>query len=284
MKILLTGSSGFLGSNLYDYLNKNNYDLETLNRSNGTYICDLSKNSIQIESKYDLVIHTAGLAHVDENSSKHLDINIIGTINLIKSFKVLPKKFILISTVAVYGLNYGENINENYIPNPKTNYGLSKLISENILTIWAKSNNINLTILRLPLIFGTPYVGNLKKMAIAIKIGYYFNINGGNAKRSIVLVEDLCQNIVNISNYNGIYNLTDNYNPTIKELSSFFAKIYNKKFILNIPYPISYLIAFISPFSLFNFSVYKKMTFNLTFDCSKAVNDFNWNPRSLFNL
>ena len=75
MKILLTGSSGYLGNNLFNYLNKFNYNLETLNKSQGTYICDLSKNSIQIESRFDLVIHSAGLAHVDENSPEHIKTN-----------------------------------------------------------------------------------------------------------------------------------------------------------------------------------------------------------------
>ena len=58
-KILLTGSSGFLGNKLFTFL-KSKYNIKRLDVSNADYNYDLKKEIPTFKYKFDLVIHAAG--------------------------------------------------------------------------------------------------------------------------------------------------------------------------------------------------------------------------------
>ena len=76
----------------------------------------------------------------------------------------MPKSFIFISTLDVYGLAVGEDIDETYPKNPTTHYAISKLKAEEFLVDWAEEKGIILGILRPPLMTGPNPPGNLKAM------------------------------------------------------------------------------------------------------------------------
>jgi nucleoside-diphosphate-sugar epimerase len=286
MNILITGSSGFLGKNLMYHFKKNNISVDTIGRHESDFLCNLESNSINLFKTYDLVIHCAGIAHVDSNSPSHITKNVSILNNLISCFYIKPKKFIFISSVSVYGCNEGLNIKENCQLKPKDNYGKSKLICENIISDWCVKEGVILTILRLPLIIGNYPVGNFKKMLNGIKYSSYFNINSGTAKRSMILVTDIYDIIIPISNIGGIYNMSDNNDPSYFDLSRIIAKLYKKK-IYNLPYPFSFILAIMSSFFFplipFNVSIYRKMTQSLTFNSEKIQNTLNWQPNSVLN-
>jgi nucleoside-diphosphate-sugar epimerase len=290
MKILLTGSNGFLGNILFNYLVINN-TIFTLNRKNSDFNCDISEKVPHFNQEFDLVIHAAGKAHFKPKNREEgvlfEKVNVDGLKNLIKGFnnEILPKRFVFISSVSVYGKNSGELINEETNLNAKDYYGLSKIKSENILKNWCKDNNILLTILRLPLIVGKNPPGNLSKMINAIQKRRYFNIGSGSAKKSMVLADDIAKYILIASNYGGTYNLTDGIHPSFKEISFKIATELNQKRIYNIPYSIAFLVAYFltlfGPLSPYNLDVFNKMTNNLTFSDELARKSFNWTPKSV---
>jgi len=292
MKILLTGSNGFLGKTLFNYLIKDNIIL-TLNRKDSNYNCDLSVNMPYIDEEFDLVIHAAGKAHFKPKNKEEGDlfkkVNIDGLLNLINGFNKenLPKRFVFISSVSVYGKNSGELLNEETNLNANDYYGLSKIKSEKILKKWCEDNNVLLTILRLPLIVGKNPPGNLSKMIHAIKKRRYFNIGNGSAKKSMVLAEDIAKYILIASNFGGTYNLTDGKHPSFKEISFKIAAELNQKRIYYIPYSIAFLAAhflsFFGTLSPFNLDVFYKMTSNLTFSDDLARKSFNWAPTSVLD-
>ncbi len=287
MSILLTGSSGFLGKNLIAEISKQNL-VYTLNRNSGNFICDLSKEIPTFNIDFDCVIHAAGCAHrvpVNLNDEKLIyNSNIYGTINLLKGLEInkIPKSFVFISSVSVYGLEFGQNINENHALLAKEPYGLSKINSEKIILQWCSKNNVTCTILRLPLVFGKDPIGNLGSMFNAIKKGFYFNVGGGHTRRSMVLASDVAKYILVASKFGGIYNLTDGCHPTFFDLSIKISKTYNKNRVYNIPIMLAYLIAIFG--DLFgnlvplNSNKLKKIMSNLTFDDTKAKQNFGWNP------
>jgi nucleoside-diphosphate-sugar epimerase len=290
MKILLTGSSGFLGKHIFSYLNQE-YDIYTLSRTHSSINCDLSVLQ-PILPIVDIVIHSAGMAHIlpknnfEENT--FFKVNVNGTQNLLSALDIAvvkPRRFIFISSVAVYGLNSGENINEDYPLLANDSYGKSKIETESLVSEWCIKNEVICTILRLPLVVGSNPKGNLGTMIKAIKNSYYFNIAGGYSKKSMVLATDLSKFILKASEIGGIYNLTDGYNPSFYELSNFIAKQLGKNSIHNMPYTVAKCIAFIGD-SLgksfpINSTKMEKITSTLTFDDSKARLAFGWNPNPI---
>lgn len=288
MKILITGSSGFLGKYLVDNLKSNN-QVFTLSKSDSDFNFDLS---LQIpffnDENFDLVIHAAGKAHrIPRNKleiQSFYDTNFQGTVNLLKAFNVnnMPCKILFISTVSVYGKEEGFNINEEFPLNAQDPYGISKIKAEKYLLDWSKENKIICTILRLPLLIGVNPKGNFKSMINAIKNKYYFNIANCDVRKSMVLANDVSKYVIIASNFGGIYNLTDGVHPSFKELSNKIADKFGCSKIFEINYTILLILSIIGTlfgkFSPLNYSKFKKMTKNLTFSDNKARVTFGWNP------
>lgn len=297
MKILLTGSNGFLGYQIQAVLNPI-LDFTTLSRSNSSINCDIS-NFIPVLPQVNIVIHAAGKAHsvpkTLEEKQAFFDVNFKGTQNLLKGLEEcqsLPKAFVFISSVAVYGRENGVNIPEDAPLLANDPYGLSKVQAEQLVLDWCKRNNVVCTILRLPLLAGANPPGNLGAMIKGIKRGYYFDIAGGGAaQKSVVLASDVAQCILKVSEIGGIYNLTDGYHPTFNELSRTISLQLGRKFVPNMPLFFAKILALIGDLIGDKFPVnsnkLSKIMEPLTFDDSKARKAFGWNPRQVlegFNI
>ena len=119
-------------------------------------------------------------------------------------------------------------------------------------------------------------------MINGIKKGFYLNVAGGSAKKSMVLASDVAEFVLKASEVGGIYNLTDGYHPTLFELSNNIAKQLGKKPPLSMPFWFAKLIAFfgdsIGEIAPLNSRKLRKMNTSLTFDDSKARVFFGWNP------
>lgn len=287
MKILLTGANGFLGRVIIQNVKAN---IISLARSSADIISDLTKGVPQLQN-VDGVIHAAGKAHVVPKTQleqkEFFDTNVIGTANLLAGLEkceILPKFFVFISSVAVYGVDSGVNITEDNSLAAKDAYGKSKIEAEELVQRWCEKNNVVCTILRLPLLVGKNPPGNLGAMVSGIRRGFYFNIGGGKARKSMVLASDVADIMVKVSEIGGVYNLTDRYNPSFSELSTYIAKNVGVKMILNMPHFIARALGiFGDVFSKFplNSNKYGKITSDLTFNDDKAVEAFGWNPNAV---
>ncbi|MDB4180548.1 NAD(P)-dependent oxidoreductase, partial [Flavobacteriaceae bacterium] len=272
INILLTGHSGFLGTHIKKYLAKKNYNVVKLGRSiDSDIVCDLSIETFKSEN-IDFVVHAAGKAHVIPKSKDEINsfykVNFQGTKNLIQGVsKCNIKTIIFISTVAVYGKDKGELIDENEPLNGCSPYAVSKIKSEEILHVYGKKHNVRIVVLRLPLITGENPVGNLRSITVAIKKGYYFRIGNGEAKKSIISASDVARAIPELFKLSGVYNYTDCVHPRICEIDNKIATNHNKK-IKVLPL---YLMRFLSkigdffPFFPFDKSKFEKLTTTLTF-------------------
>ncbi len=290
MNYLLTGASGFLGSILKKVIPAEK--IITLGRNQ----CDISLDLINVDSNLnlpisDVVIHAAGKAHMIPKSKAERDlffqVNVDGTKNLLKLLEKnsLPSIFIFISSVSVYGLNEANNVNEGSPLLASDPYGMSKIEAEKLVIEWAQKHGIKYYIFRLPLIAGENPPGNLGAMIKGIKKGYYFNINGGVAHKSVVMAKDVVNLILNLSGEVGIYNLTDRCHPNFFELSKLISSQLGKKVPLSIPYFMAFILGktgdlFKGKFPLDSLKV-KKICSNLTFDDLKAVKGLGWKPDSV---
>lgn len=283
--MLITGSSGFLGKELIRVL-KEFISISELSNTDNTCTIRLDKEVPTFTEVFDLVVHCAGKAHSfpknQTDANKFFEVNVIGTQNLLRGLALagIPKQFVFISTVAVYGKECGTSISENENLLAKDPYGLSKIQAERLIIDWCKKNKVTCTVLRLPLIVGKNPPGNLGAMIKAIQKGYYFNIGRGNAKRSMVLAEDVARFIRIIAPVGGTYNLTDGYHPSFADLSHAIAK----KHLFNLPLIVAKILGYIGDIfgekAPINSLKLKKLTLDLTFDDSKA-RTMGWRPRSV---
>ena len=289
MKVLLTGATGFLGKYFLSVLDAQKIQVDTVGRNvENTFQCDLAKDNLELPSDalYDMVVHNAGKAHfVPQNETEgkvFFDVNVGGTEKLLEalmSLKNKPKCFVFVSTVAVYGLESGENINETHPLNGNSPYALSKIEAEKLVQDWCLENKVNCVILRLPLVVGENAPGNLGAMERAIKKGYYFRLGTGNARRSMVNAVDVAKLIPSLLDKNGIYNITDGLHRSFAEMDTFLAQKHGK-IVKKIPVWMGKMIAkvgdFVPGFPLNSYRL-GKLEQSLTFNDDKARQELDWN-------
>lgn len=286
-KVLLTGGNGFLGRII---LQSKDYIIESLGRSKDSNIkCDLASNVPKLD-KYDLVIHAAGRAHIVPKTKieakMFFDVNVQGTKNLLEGLKNhLPKSFIFISSVSVYGLDSGSLISESEPLIAKDPYGLSKIIAEQMVLDWGEKNGVIISIIRLPLIVGPNPPGNLGAMINGISKGYYFNVGNGKARKSMILAEDIVSIIPKLAFTGGIYNLASDIHPSFKELSWAISEKLGKTQPRSIPSFLVKLLARVGDLlgekAPINSNKLNKILKDLTFSNTKAKDVLNWQPKNV---
>lgn len=286
-KLLFTGASGFLGHNVKPLLEKE-YEVKTMGLTDTDDIkVDLSKTIPEVNETFDVVFHAAGKAHTvpktEADKKAFFDVNYQGTVNLCKALEQsLPKAFLFVSTVAVYGLEFGCNISEEHPLNGGTPYALSKIMAEQYLVQWCNRNGVILGIIRPSLIAGPNAPGNLGAMVNGINTGKYFSIARGKARKSVLMVQDIALLVPKLAEKGGIYNVCDNTQPSFRELETIISKQLNKKMPLSIPYVVAKSMALVGDLlgtrAPINSLKLKKITESLTFSNEKARKELNWEP------
>ncbi len=287
-KLLFTGASGFLGIHLSPLL-QNQFEVKTMGLAdNDSYKVNLATSVLEIEKSFDIILHAAGKAHsipkTEAEKEVFFDVNYQGTVNLCTALEKsgIPKAFIFISTVAVYGLEFGKNITEDHPLNGDTPYALSKIQAEQFLREWCARHNVILGIIRPSLIAGPNPPGNLGAMIQGIQTGRYLSIAGGKARKSVLMVQDIARLLPSLIKKGGIYNVCDDSQPSFHELETLIAKQLGKKPPVSIPYWLAKSMALAgdllgnkAPINSFKL---KKITESLTFSNEKAKRELDWQP------
>ena len=291
MTLLFTGASGFLGNNIIHLLN-GTYNIISVGLSpQDNYLVDIATDIPTFTDAFDVVFHAAGKAHsvpkTEAEKRLFFDVNLQGTKNLCTALERsgIPKAFIFISTVAVYGCDSGENITEEYPLNGTTPYALSKIKAEKYLEEWCAIYNVKLSILRPSLIVGPNPPGNLGAMIHGIKSGKYVSIAGGKAKKRVLMVQDIANLIPLLIEKGGTYNVCDSYQPSFRELELVVCRQLNKKRPLSIPYWFAKTMAIVGDYlgerAPINSLKLRKITHSLTFSNEKAMRELGWKPMNV---
>lgn len=287
-KLLFTGGTGFLGKNVMPLLKKS-YEVTTCGITQMDMLqANLAVSVPALPKQYDLVLHAAGKAHIvpktEEEKQSFYDINYQGTVNLCKALELVgvPKALVFISTVAVYGRDYGEMITEAEPLKGETPYAKSKIMAEEFLIKWCADNNVVLTILRPSLLAGKNAPGNLGAMVKGIKKGFYLNIAGGKVRKSVLMAEDIARLLPLVADKGGTFNVCDTRQPSFGELSVSVACQLGKRKPISIPYWMAWCMAMVgnllgsrAPINSYKLS---KMTESLTFSNDKARRELGWEP------
>ncbi len=244
----MTGASGFVGTNLRNYLNN---------------LCFIEIISVQnlVNQRFELigdsVIHLAGKAHdlkSNINYSEYYQSNYNLTKHIFDNFiKSDVKNFIYLSSVKAVADKVDGELTEEIIPNPVTHYGKSKLLAEEYIL----SKNIpagkKIYILRPCMIHGPGNRGNLNLLYNIVSKGFPWPLGKFENHRSFLSVDNLCFVIKELIERNdipsGVYNVADDQRISTNELVYLISNSIGKTtHILNIPSNVIKIIAKIGDF------------------------------------
>lgn len=291
--LLFTGGSGFLGSCINPILSKK-YKVTTFgNTEKSDLVGNIASGDFKLPQRYDIVLHAAGKAHTYPKTEAEIksfyDVNYNGTLNLCKELERVgvPQSLIFISTMAVYGSDGSECVDESHPLNGSTPYAKSKILAEEFLIDWGKKNNVVIGILRPALLVGPNPPGNLGAMIKGIQSGRYLSINHGAAKKSFLMVYDIANVIPKLSSKGGIYNICDTTPVTYRQMEQIICNQLKKSLPLSIPLWIGNILAKIGDLlgskSPINSTKLKKLTTSSIYSNRKITAELDWEPMDILS-
>jgi len=225
-KMLITGGTGFIGSNLcirfsdkYKVTSFSDYDRvsDLFPRDKVQSICGTTLHLLDIK-KQDIIIHCAGITGINkvlENPYKALESNILGDINILSLFNNMkPEHLIIFSSGEALGTN--TNYKPDHIDFPLYDdrwcYGLSKLVAEYLSLSNIKVYNNPITVVRPFNIYGPGQVGGgaIRTFIQQALKDELITVHGdGSQVRSWCYIDDFV---------NGIELILENSNESIKKI------------------------------------------------------------------
>lgn len=204
-KILITGGNGFVGQNLIKFL-KSDYNLCATIKTNQnicakiqTYKMNIDANSDwgDVLMNVDCVIHAAAAVHLknknlEERASKIFEVNTEGTLKLAKqAAETGVKRFIFISTIAVTGNANVTPFTESDPPRPCGVYAQSKWLAERGLWDISEKTDMEVVIIRPPMVYGRNAPGNFAKLVKVLSIIRILPFASVNNRRTFLHIDNL---------------------------------------------------------------------------------------------
>ena len=303
MKILLTGATGFIGTELIQELLDKDFKLSVILRrkvcsfsdeikqfSIGNFVKHLDYSSAL--AGVDCVIHLAGKAHVIDQAKASVlkefqSINTDLTLNLARQAATAGvKRFIFLSSIGVNGNQNSKPFLESDAINPQEPYAISKHEAEQGLFKLAKETGLEVVIIRPPLVYGVNAPGNFgrliswasKKHLMPLPLGLVSN------SRSLVAIDNLVDFIITCVTHknaaNEVFFVSDREDLSTTQLLRKIAKAFNKKIFL-LPVPVQLMI-FMAGF-LGRKADAIRLFSSLQVNSSKAKELLGWNPKIMMD-
>lgn len=254
MKILITGSLGFIGQSLQSYLKTLGYEvfgLDKLQSNQDNFECVDILDYFELfnylnKIQPDIVVHLAARIDISEDSVTDYSCNIIGVQNLINVTENIAsiKRVIWTSSQLVNKLGYIQLNNFNY--RPSTSYGESKAIGE--MLVRAQVQKKEWVIIRPTNVWGPNMSEHYRNFLSFVKEGRYFHITFSEILKSYSYVENACFQIEKLINAktndvnNKTFYLCDYYPIEVKSWVNMFAFYFGVKKPIALPYVISLII------------------------------------------
>lgn len=200
MTLLITGGSGFIGSNLCAALHADNEHFRILDKRPSQMFPDfateidiLDQSRLTQSLTGDTIIHLAAEHRDDVRPiSRYVQVNVEGTRNLCRAASLRGiRRIVFTSSVAVYGFA-APGTGEDGAINPFNEYGRTKYAAEEVLRAWAASDPTrSLTIIRPTVVFGPGNRGNVYNLFRQIASGRFLMVGDGSNRKSMAYVANV---------------------------------------------------------------------------------------------
>jgi nucleoside-diphosphate-sugar epimerase len=239
--IFITGSGGFVGQNI-------------IKNFISTYEFYRFLKNDEININQDIVLHFAGKAHDLKNTSNAEEYYIVNTEltkKVVDNFLESDAKVLItLSSVKAVADKLDFELTEEYIANPLTHYGKSKLLAEQYILSKNIPEGKRIYILRPCMIHGPGNKGNLNLLYKIVSKGLPWPLGVFKNKRSFCSIDNLCfiikELIENEQIPSSVYNIADDEQVSTNELIELISESLGKKArIWNIP---QFFIKFLSKF------------------------------------
>ena len=239
--ILVTGSSGFVGSHLVEELKRHNMEVVTLTDPEGHRIDVRDWQKIKkIDDDIDMVYHLAAKTYVPfsfENPRETYEVNVLGTLNMLELCRLRGVEKIVFVSSYVYGQPRYLPIDEKHPVQPTNPYMRSKVLGEELCRAYNNDFGIKCIIFRPFNIYG---IGQSSDFLIPSIISQLQDgkviLKDPEPKRDYIYVSDLISALIKAEKFNGdfeIFNIGCGKSYSVKEIVDKIVQLYGKEVKIN---------------------------------------------------
>lgn len=280
MNIVITGATGFIGTQLCNALSNTSHVVSTISRSAHADYDTSLRNC-------DVIIHLAGRVHVlndpdGDSESAYFSANTTATLELARAaVSHGVKRFIFLSSVKVNGESTELNapFTPESTPRPTDAYGRSKMAAEIGLLEVAKTSALEVVIIRPPLVYGPGVRANFLELMKLVRRQIPLPLGSVKNKRSFVGIDNLVSLIVTCLVHpaasNQVFLVSDNADLSTPELIRLIAQAQGRHPRL---FPFPHELLHLGARILRREQVYLRLCGSLQVDISKTVNLLGWKP------
>jgi len=293
LKILVTGATGFVGKAVTQKLDKYTVCLTARREPLGNFaeffekIISSTTDFSDCLANIDVVIHTAARVHqmndkCEDPLSEFMEVNCFGTLNFARqAVKAGVKRFIFLSSIKVNGEKTERGFPFRFDDNPAAQdaYGVSKAKAEEGLLEIARTSNLEIVIIRPPLVYGSGVKANFQSLMKLSQLNLPLPLGGLCNRRSFVAIENLVDLIIICIDHpnaaNKVFLISDNSDISTTELLSLMADAFGRKAIfLNISPRILKFVAR----CLGKESIIERLCNDLQIDIKHTQDTLGWTP------
>ena len=235
-RILVTGSSGFVGQYLVEELKRHNAELVTLTDKNGNRIDVRDWQKIKEIGDLDMVYHLAAKTYVPlsfENPVETYGVNVLGTLNILELCRLRDVKKIVFVSSYVYGQPQYIPVDEGHPVQPTNPYMRSKVLGEELCRAYNTDFGVKCIILRPFNIYGPRQDKNflIPSIMAQLRTGK-IELKDPEPKRDFVYISDILDAYIKAGEFKGdfeVFNIGSGKSYSVKEIVDKIVHLYGKE-------------------------------------------------------